>query len=59
MVKAGVTFPLGGNVRLQALMQCFFPLSKAASRTIDGFSYNINGNLATVLAFGVNLTYSF
>lgn len=59
MIKAGLTFPLGGNVGLQTLVQCFFPLSKAASRTIDGSSYNINGHLATVLVFGVNLTYSF
>lgn len=59
MIKGGLTFSLGANLGLQALLQCFFPLSEAASSTIDGFSYNINGPLATALVFGLNLTYSF
>ena len=59
MIKAGLTFPLGTNLGLQALLQCYFPLSKASSKTIGGSPYNINGNLATILVFGVNLTYSF
>ena len=58
-IKAGITFAAGGNLGFQALAQCSFPLSKAASRTIDGFPYNINGNLAAVLIFGASLTLGF
>jgi hypothetical protein len=59
MVKAGLTFSLGKNLGLQALAQFYFPLSAAAGRTVDGHSYNINGDLTGVLVFGTTLTYSF
>jgi len=59
MVKAGVTFPLSKHLGLQTLVQAFFPLSAKASRTIGGVAYNINGNLETVLVFGLNLSYGF
>ena len=59
MIKAGLTFPLGRNLGLQAGTQFYFPLSAAARRTIDGHSYNINGHLASVLVFGTTLTFGF
>ncbi len=59
MIKAGLTFPLGKSLGLQAGAQFFFPLSAAARRTIDGHSYNINGPLASVLVFGTTLTFGF
>ncbi|MGZ8894555.1 MAG: hypothetical protein ACXW1X_07795 [Candidatus Aminicenantales bacterium] len=59
MIKAGLTFPLGKSLGLQALAQWYFPLSAAAGRTVDGHSHNINGNLASVLVFGANLTFGF
>jgi hypothetical protein len=59
MAKAGLTFPLGKGLGLQAVVQYFFPLSAAAARTIEGLSYNINGALADVWVFGTILTWGF
>ncbi len=59
VIKAGLTFPLGKNLGLQAGTQFCFPLSTAARRTIEGHSYNINGHLASVLVFGTTLTFAF
>ncbi len=59
MIKAGLTFPLGKSLGLQAGTQFYFPLSAAARRTIDGHSYNINGYLESVLVFGTSLTFGF
>lgn len=59
VIKAGLTFPLGKNLSLQAGTQFYFPLSAAARRTIEGHSYNINGHLASVLVFGTTLTFGF
>lgn len=59
MVKAGLSYPLGGGAGLQVLAQYWFPLSKDSSRAYGDYSYNINGRLKSVLVFGVNLTYAF
>lgn len=59
MIKAGLTIPLAKNLGLQALTQFYFPLSAAAGREIDGYSYNPNGTLASALVFGTTLTFGF
>jgi len=58
-IKAALTVPLGKGLNLQALVQYCFPLSAAAKRTIDGYSYNINGHLERVFVFGITLTFSY
>lgn len=58
-IKAALTVPLGKGLNLQALIQYCFPLSAAAKRTIDGYSYNINGHLERVFVFGTTLTFSY
>ena len=58
-IKAGLTFPLGRNLSLQAGTQFYFPLSAAARRTMEGHPYNINGHLVSVLVFGTTLVFGF
>jgi hypothetical protein len=58
-IRASLTAPLGKGLSLQALVQYAFPLSSAAQRTINGYSYNINGHLGRVLVFGTMLAFSY
>ncbi len=59
MIKAGFTIPVTENIVIQPLVQCWFPISGEAKRTIDDNSYNFNGKLDDTFVYGLNVTLLF
>lgn len=59
MIKTALTVPVAKNASLQALTQYYFPLSAAAKRITNGFSYNINGTLRGTWVFGMTLILAY
>jgi hypothetical protein len=59
MVKVGLTVPVTRKLSVIPVIQYWFPLSGKAARHWGEDSYNPGGYLKTLLAGGVNITYSF
>jgi hypothetical protein len=59
LLSAGVTIPVGKAFSIQPVVQYWFPLSDRARKTVDGNSYNPNGNLDKTWVVGMNLKFTF
>lgn len=59
MLQGGMTIPVAKNFSVQPVVQWWFPLSSKASETIMGVPYNPNGNVKSLVVYGLNMALNF